>query len=92
MTVRKPVTLVVGGTALALAIALAMMPAFALRPVEEGGGADSSAPKDAAAGAPATGAVADHPPPSARPRPNDDEFTPSERIKADSAVSFPVDI
>jgi hypothetical protein len=92
MTMHDPVRLSAGSTVLVLAIALAPAPAFALRPVGESGDGDTSAVPAAGAAAPATATSPDHPPRAVKPGTSGDDFTPSERIKADSAVSFPVDI
>ena len=94
MPVRNAVTVPVGKVALALVLAVGLVraPAFALRPVGEEGGADTGAPQDAGAGSAAREAAEERSPRPPGPRPSDDDFTPSERIDADSAVSFPVDI
>ena len=82
-----------------LVIALVTTPVFALRPPDGGGEQPHSEPP---AGqqppvrdiekAPETGTAPRLLKRPAAPGLSADSFTPSERIKADSAVSFPVDI
>ena len=82
-----------------LAITLVAMPVFALRPPEGGGDQPHSGsppalpaqPRDSGQ-LPAASNASPQTPKSVAPSTAGDSFTPSERIKADSAVSFPVDI
>jgi hypothetical protein len=82
-----------------LAIMLVTAPVFALRPPDDGGAQPVSEPPAALPAqapdtqkSPAAGNIPRQVPKPAVPRSSADSFTPSERIKADSAVSFPVDI
>jgi hypothetical protein len=94
MPVRYAATVVAGKlvSTLALVVVLAPVPAFALRPVGEDSGVDSGSVQDAGDRPAAREAAGGRSPRSPGSSPSDDEFTPSERIEADSAVSFPVDI
>ncbi len=82
-----------------LAIMLVTTPVFALRPPEGGGDLPPGEPPAAlpaqsrdSGQLPAASNASPQTPKSVAPSTAGDSFTPSERIKADSAVSFPVDI
>jgi hypothetical protein len=75
------------------AIVLAATPVFAPGPADGAGDQSPGKPPPVQpAQAPGSGAVASQTPKPAAPPSSPDSFTPSERIKADSAVAFPVDI
>lgn len=82
-----------------LAIMLVTMPVFALRPPNGGGDQPTSEPPAALQPQQQDAEQASKPDTAPRqvkkpaaPASSADSFTPSERIEADSAVSFPVDI